>query len=521
MRLHDYFDFSAREYPDTAFAVLGDRTMSYREASGEVNRLANALIGAGLKPGDRIAMLSKNSIEYALMYYAASKAGVAPVPMNYRLAPPEWTYIINDAQAKLVITSAAYTEAVDGLKGDLKTAKQFICLGGAAPAGWQEYGSFVEGQPLTPPDRHVGLDDDAYQMYTSGTTGQPKGAVLTHGAVSAQLTQVEPIAQARPGERFLIVAPLYHAAAAVTAFSAVKWGSTLYIQEDFNPVEVVRALAEERIGIALLVPAMIQALLVYVPDVASRSYGDLRRIIYGASPIAEQTLRRAAEGFKCGFAQAYGMTETTAVLTALLSEHHEIALRDRPELLLSAGRAIVGVDLRIVDEDDVQVEPGGFGEITARGPNIMRCYWNLADESAEALRGGWMHTGDAGYMDAEGFLFVQDRVKDMIVSGGENVYPRNIEDALFKHPAIADVAVIGVPDKQWGETVKAIVVLKDGQQATDEEVMSFCKDKLGGFQRPRSVDFIAELPRNASGKVLKKELRAPYWAGEKRRVAGS
>jgi fatty-acyl-CoA synthase len=283
----------------------------------------------------------------------------------------------------------------------------------------------------------------------------------------------------------------------------------------------VRALDEERIVCALLVPAMIQATLVFVPDVASRKYEHLRQIIYGASPIAEQTLRRAAEVFKCGFAQAYGMTETTAALTALLPQHHEAALRDRPELVLSAGRALVGVDLRIVDEDDAPVPRGTLGEIVARGPNLMRGYWNLPDESAEAVRGGWMHTGDAGYLDADGFLFVQDRVKDMIVSGGENVYPRTIEEVLFKHPAVADVAVIGVPDKQWGETVKAVVVLKQGQQATAEELMDFCRDKLGGFQRPRSVDFIEALPRNASGKVLKKELRAPFWFGEKRRVAGA
>ncbi len=521
MRLHDYFDFSAREYPDTPFAVLGDRTFTYGEAQAEVHRLAHALIGAGLQAGDRIAMLSKNSIEYAVMYYAASKAGVVPVPMNYRLAPPEWTYIINDAGAKLVIASGAYVEAVEGFKGGLETAKTFINTSGLAPAGWCDYRSFIGGQPATAPDRTIRIEDDVYQMYTSGTTGQPKGAVLTHGAVSANLTQVEPIAQARPGERFLIVAPLYHAAAAVTTFSCVKSGGTLYIQEDFNPVEAVRAIDEERIVVALLVPAMIQAMLVFVPDAGSRKYEHLREIIYGASPISEQTLRRAVEVFKCDFAQAYGMTETTAVLTALLPEHHNTALRDQPELLLSAGRAIVGVDLRIVDEEDRAVAPGTLGEIVARGPNLMRCYWNLADESAEALRGGWSHTGDAGYLNNEGFLFVQDRVKDMIVSGGENVYPRSIEDVLFKHPAVADVAVIGVPDKQWGETVKAIVVLKDGRDATAADLMDFCRDKLGGFQRPRSVDFIQALPRNASGKVLKKELRAPFWAGEKRRVAGA
>jgi fatty-acyl-CoA synthase len=419
------------------------------------------------------------------------------------------------------MASGAYIAAVEGFKRDLQTAKTFINIGGDAPAGWRDYQSFIDGQPTTPPERTIRLEDDAYQMYTSGTTGRPKGAVLTHGALSAHLAQVEPIAVLSPGERFLVVAPLYHAAAVITMFACVKWGGTLYIQEDFNPFEVVRALDEEHVVGALLVPAMIQAMLVFVPDVAARKYEHLREIIYGASPIAEQTLRRAIEVFRCDFAQAYGMTETTAVLTALLPEHHKMALRGRPELLLSAGRPLAGIQLRVVDEHDQPVPPGTLGEIVARGPNVMRCYWNSADASAEALRGGWMHTGDAGYLDSEGFLFVQDRVKDMIVSGGENIYPRTIEEVLFKHPAVADVAVIGVPDKQWGETVKAIVVLKKGQQATAADLMEFCRDKLGGFQRPRSIDFVQTLPRSASGKVLKKELRAPFWAGEKRRVAGA
>jgi fatty-acyl-CoA synthase len=265
---------------------------------------------------------------------------------------------------------------------------------------------------------------------------------------------------------------------------------------------------------------MIQALLVFVPDVAKRKYKDLRQITYGASPIAEETLRKAMDVFKCGFAQAYGMTETTAVLTYLFPDDHRRAVREEPGLLLSAGRPVVGTELRVVDDDDRRVPAGEIGEIIARGPQLMRCYWNRPDETGQALRGGWMHTGDAGTMDAEGYIYIQDRVKDMIVSGGENVYPRVVEDVLFQHPAVADAAVIGVPDEQWGETVKAVVVLKEGASATEEEIMDFCRGRLGGFERPRSVDFVPVLPRNPSGKVLKRELREPYWKGHSRRVAG-
>jgi fatty-acyl-CoA synthase len=265
---------------------------------------------------------------------------------------------------------------------------------------------------------------------------------------------------------------------------------------------------------------MIQALLVMVPDVMERSYENLRMVVYGASPIAEQTLRKAMEVFGCDFAQGYGMTETTAVLSFLTPDDHRKAMSERQELLLSAGRPILGTDIRIVDDDDKPVRVGEIGEIIARGPQLMRGYRNLADESAEALKGGWMHTGDAGTVDEDGFIFIQDRVKDMIVSGGENVYPRIVEDVLFQHPAVADAAVIGVPDQQWGETVKAIVVLKKGESATADEIIEFSKGRLGGFERPRSVDFINELPRNPSGKVLKRQLREPYWKGHTRRVAG-
>ncbi len=522
MRLHDFLDYRAREHADEEFAVQGDRRISYRQALAETNRLANALVAAGLEPGDRIAILSKNSIEYVLLYYACSKAGVAPVPLNYRLAASEWEYIVNDSGAKLVVAAEEFVGAIDGMRGALKSVDRYVAINAGSPEGWTAYLDLIANQPEHAPARasEITAEHDVYQMYTSGTTGHPKGAVLTHSALSAQLQQVTMMLTMSPGERGLIVVPMYHAAGAVSSFVTVYWGSCLYIQADFNPPEVVRALDEERVATSTLVPAMIQALLVYVPDVAKRQYKDLRQITYGASPIAEETLRRAMDVFKCGFAQGYGMTETTAVLTHLFPADHKRAVREQPGLLLSAGRPVVGTELRVVDDDDRPVPNGTIGEIIARGPQLMRGYWNLADESAEALRGGWMHTGDAGTMDDEGYIFIQDRVKDMIVSGGENVYPRSVEDVLFQHPAIADVAVIGVPDEQWGETVKAIVVLKQGTAATAEELIEHCRGKLGGFERPRSVDFVAELPRNPSGKVIKRQLREPFWAGHKRRVAG-
>jgi acyl-CoA synthetase (AMP-forming)/AMP-acid ligase II len=520
MRLHDYLDFQARETRDTLFAVFGGHRVSYGDAATEVNRIAHALVGSDLHVGDRIAILAKNCIEYVLLYYGASKAGVVPVPLNYRLAPPEWTYIIQDAGAKLLIAKGEYVRAIDAIRDQLPTVRHCVAIGATVP-GWEDFASWLMQGANAPFDRHVSEDDDLYQMYTSGTTGRPKGAVLTHRAVSGNLSQLAPVMALGVGEPLLLVMPIYHAGAAVTCFNCVAWGGTMVIHEDFQPAAVVRALSEEGIAVATLVPAMIQACLVTVPDVAERRYDRLRLIVYGASPIAEQTLRRALDVFRCDFAQAYGMTEATAVLTYLLPPDHQRALREHPKLLLSAGRAILGTELRVVDDQDNPVPPGVVGEIIGRGPQLMRGYWNLPDASHEALRGGWLHTGDAGMLDEHGYIFIQDRVKDMIVSGGENIYPREIEDVLFQHPAVADAAVIGIPDDKWGESVLGVVVLRPLAQATENEIIDFCRGKLGGYKRPRRIEFVPELPRNPSGKVLKRQLREPYWAGRNRRVAGS
>jgi acyl-CoA synthetase (AMP-forming)/AMP-acid ligase II len=485
-----------------------------------VHRLANALLVCGLARGDRIAVLAKNGIDYALTYLAASKSGVVPVPLNYRLAPPEWRYIVNDARARLLIARGEYAAAIEPVRSELETVERCIALEAPdAPRGWDDFEAFVGAASAAAPGVHVEPGDDVYQMYTSGTTGRPKGAVLTQGAVTAQLAQASFALGSAAGERSLIVAPMYHAAAALMTFSTIWYGGSLFIQADFHPAAAVQAMSEQRIGRALLVPAMIQACLVMVPDVAQRDYPELRYIVYGASPISEATLRRAIEVFRCDFLQGYGMTETTAAVTYLLPADHHRALHGEPDLLLSAGRAMVGTEVRVVDADDRPLPPGAVGEVVARGPQLMRGYWNLPEASAEALRGGWMHTGDAGRMDERGYLYISDRVKDMIVSGGENVYPREVEEVLFQHPAVADVAVIGIPDEKWGEAVKAIVVLREGARAEAAEIVEFCRGRLAGYKRPQSVDFVPLLPRNPSGKVLKRELREPYWQGHSRRVS--
>jgi fatty-acyl-CoA synthase len=391
----------------------------------------------------------------------------------------------------------------EDLRGSVRHA---VAEGGAA--GWEPLEPWLTEGPATPPDVAVDAADPLYQMYTSGTTGAPKGAVLSHAAVTANIVQVGLAHPVAAGERGLVALPMFHAAVIPTTFAVLGRGGSLVIHEAFDPERVVRALEQDRIAVATLVPAMLSACL---DAAAGRRFPQLRSIHYGAAPIAEGTLRGAVEAFGCSFVQSYGMTEAAQAVSFLSAADHERALASRPQLLLSAGRSAVGTALRI----------GEAGEILVRGPQLMSGYWRREEATAQALRDGWLHTGDAGRIDEEGYLFVEDRIKDMIVSGGENVYPRTVEEVLVAHPAVAEAAVIGVPDERWGETVKAVVVLRPDAVCGEAALLDFCRPRLGGFERPRSVDFVDVLPRTATGKVLKRVLREPYWAGRPRRVSGA
>jgi fatty-acyl-CoA synthase len=519
MRLHDFLDYQARDYPDVDFAIYGEKVMSYEDARRLSNQIGNALIEIGLEKGDRVAYLSKNSIEYPALLFGCSRAGVAPVPLNYRLAPLELKYIINDSEAKALIVSPEYVDDMNSVRDQFDTVKHFIVADHNPAEGFEAFYPWVKSSPETEPQREVTPDDDLYQMYTSGTTGNPKGAVLLHRAVTTQIHQFQYRRPREIGERNLIVAPMYHAAAAITTLATVAAVGTLVIKEAFDPVDVIEELSKGNIVHVTLVPAMIQACLVNVPDAAERSYDSLKTISYGASPIAEETLRNAMDVFQCEFWQGYGMTETTAVLAQLSHDDHLKALDGNPHILLAAGRAVLGTQIKIVDDDDNEVPPGTVGEICGRGPQIMSGYWNLDEATEKALKGGWMHTGDAGRVDEEGYIYIEDRVKDMIISGGENVYPREIENCIFQHQAIADCGVIGIPSEKWGETIHAVIVLKKDATLELEEIIEFCRERIAHFKCPKTVEFIDELPRNPSGKVLKKDLRKKHWGDQARGVS--
>jgi acyl-CoA synthetase (AMP-forming)/AMP-acid ligase II len=502
--LHDGFDFFASTREHLCFAVDGERSISYGDARREANRFAHAMRRAGLAPGDRLAYIGANSIEHALLYYAASKVGVVPVPLNPRLTTGEIAFVLADSGARAIV---ADDEVAARLPNDLACR---VAIGASVPDGWVPFDEWIAVQPDTDPAHRGRPSDVLYQMYTSGTTGRPKGVLLTQRSVLTNCAQVSAGLGygIDSGDRWLIVAPLFHAAAVITAFNCVIGGGCLVIHRGFDAAAVVASLAHERISLTTLVPSMIHACLTTVPDVAAHDYGSLRAIAYGGSSIAEPTLRRAIEVFGCDFYQGFGQTESSAGLTYLTEIDHRLALDGRPELLASCGRALPGTEIRIVDPFGETLPTGEVGEVVARGPQLMDGYWNQPDETARVLRDGWLWTGDAGSLDDAGYLTIRDRIRDMVVTGGENVYPREVEGVLAMHPDVLDVAVIGLPDERWGEAVHALVVVEPGTALDEASLETHCRAHLAGFKVPRRFEVVASLPRNASGKVLKAELRA-------------
>ncbi len=518
--LHEIFDWQAMVAPEQEVGRdAHGRVLDRRTLVEEANRFAHALIASGVEVGDRVAIVAKNTLDYLIWALGTSKAGAALVPLNFRLTAAELVQLINDAQAKVVVARGEMVDALEPARGELKALAHAVAVEADARRGWIGYEDWIAGQPTAPPDLELMPEADAIQLYTSGTTGLPKGAVLSHSSVAIQFHQLTFCGTAAPDARMLIVLPMFHVAGLFGSLYTLAAGGTLYIMEDFVPAEVVRVLDEEDITFGFLAPAMIQSLMVVVPGVAERAFANLRTLIYGASAITVETLTHAMEVFGCDFAQGFGQTEAGGGLSFLTPSDHRRALSDdRPELLRSCGRALIGTRLKIVDDAGIELAQGSSGEIMAKGPQMMVRYWGLPEKTEAAFTDGWLHTGDVGYLDDEGYLYIQDRLKDMIVSGGENVYPAEVEQALFTHPAVAEVAVIGIPNDQWGEAVHAVVVLRPGATASAEDIIEHTRKHVAGFKRPRSVEFVDALPRNASMKVLKRDLRTPHWAGRDRRV---
>ena len=435
--------------------------------------------------------------------------------INWRLTPAEIAYTINDARAKVLFVGADFLETIAELKESLTTVTQIVAIG--KRSGWQSYDSWL-GLPSAPDPLHPVQDQDiCLQLYTSGTTGVPKGVLITNANLFSLLGNVQANWQFDPSSINLVCMPLFHIAGCEWALAGMKAGATSVLVHDFNPEQMLDLMQIERITNALFVPAML-GFMTRISGAEDRRFPTLRSIVYGASPITNETLLAAMRVFKCDFVQLYGMTETTGAITELAASDHD-PIGPRARLLRSAGRPFPWVELRIVSARECDCAIGEVGELWTRSPQNMQGYWNKPDETRATITAdGWLKTGDAGYRDENGYVFLTDRVKDMIVSGGENIYPAEIENVLADHPAIDEVAVIGVPDEKWGETVKAIVVQKTTRQVSAAEIIAYGKAHLAGYKCPTSIDFVDSLPRNPSGKVLKKNLRAPYWAQMGRRI---
>jgi acyl-CoA synthetase (AMP-forming)/AMP-acid ligase II len=492
----------ARRFPDRTCVREGARALSFQEVDDRADRLAAGLHERGVGPGDRVAILAFNELEYLEIQVGVQRARAILVPLNYRLSVPELAHIIAKCGASVLI----YGPGLAGVARELDVAL-LIRLG---PEGDGEpYDSLLESNPGPSDQRdqsdREGLDPAAPVniLYTSGTTGRPKeGAVLTNLGFFAREAALALDIQARPGSVFLQTLPMFHIAAN-TAYSFTFSGSTIVLLKEFSVEGVVEALHAHAVTHVLLVPTTINVIN-HHPGIDEEHFRDLEMVIYGASPIAPEVLRRALTVFGCGFFQLYGMTETCAC-SILRPDAHDPELR--AGLLASAGTDAITFETLVVDADDRPCPVGTVGEIVTRGPAVMTGYWEDPEESAAALRGGWMHTGDLGYRSGDGYLYVTDRLKDMIITGGENVYPREIEDVLYAHDAVREAAVIGVPDEEWGERVHAIVVRDPGGTISEADLIAFCRLHLARYKCPKSVEFADTLPKNATGKILKKELR--------------
>jgi long-chain acyl-CoA synthetase len=504
--------------PNGLATVYGDRRRSWREIGERVARLAAGLRALGAAPGDRVAILSLNSDRYLELYLATAWAGTVVVPLNIRWSPLENEDAMRDCRAGVLVVDKAFAPTGAALAKAVPGLTLVYADDGEVPAGMESYEALLaRSAPM--PDAMRTAADLAGIFYTGGTTGRSKGVMLSHGNLMANSLNALGEGMFPASTVYLHAAPMFHLANGAAMYSLLLSGGSNVIIQSFTPEGVMAAVENEHVTDVLLVPTMIQ-MLVDHPALASRNVSSLKNVIYGASPISEAVLDRATRALpKAQFTQAYGMTELSPIATLLHWNEHIGDGRAKGRHR-AAGRATLGCEVRIVDSDDKPVPYGTVGEIVVRGDNVMMGYWERPEETARAVIDGWMHTGDGGYMDEHGFVFVVDRVKDMIISGGENVYSVEVENALAQHPSVAQCAVIGIPDERWGERVHAVVVARAGAEASAAELIEFCKTLIAGYKCPRSVEISANpLPLSGAGKILKRELRKPFWENRERRVS--
>lgn len=516
MNSTDFLDIGNAICPDRDLIVFEGKRWSYARAYDRVNRLAKGLRDLGVQKGDRIGMLQVNCNQYVEVYFASAKVGAIFVPLNFRAKVEELSYVIDNASVKIIFVGQRYLQMIDGILSQSTTVKHVICLEGIEEKGIS-YEDLMNSPPLEDITEEIEDEDITVLMYTSGTTGRPKGVPLRHsGFVSYVLENVEP---ANPDieEKNLLASPFYHVAGMQAMLAAVYGGRTLVLMPQFKTEEWMRLVQEERVTRTMLVPTMLKWIIDH-PDFKGYDLTSLKVITYGAAPMPFEVIKKAIEEMPwVRFIKAFGQTETASTITVLGPEDHildgteEVQKKKLNRLASSIGRPLPDVEIKIVDAEEKILPPYQTGEIMARGPRVMTGYWGDEKKTKRVkTEDGWLYTGDRGWQDEDRYIYLAGRGDDLIIRGGENISPEEVEKALCSFPKIEEAACIGVPDPEWGQEPRAIVVLKKGESATEEDILKFCKDKLAGFKRPKSFVFIDRLPRNHMGKLLRKELREKY-----------
>jgi len=506
--MRDLVERNERYHADQDFLIFGERRLSFRQYARRARKLASALVQGGLRHQDRVAILAMNCPEYLEVYGVAEVSGLIVSPVNFRLAAPEVAYIVRDAAPRVLFFESQYAEMIAGLRGQLGGVERYICIGDAVPEWAEAYEEVLADGDEAGPAMSPAPDDLLCIMYTSGTTGRPKGAMIPHRAFVALSEAWAHELAADVGDRVLLAMPLFHIGARSQGGAVTARGGAIVLHRAFEPEAILGTIAEHRITQVHLAPTMMQAVL-NVPDHHKHDTSSLKTINYAAAPMPVTVLRQALARFGPILINGYGQTEGSG--TVLAKHYHRPDGDERDKRRLSSiGQPQPATLLRIVDANDVEVPVGVIGEICLKSAQNMIGYWNNSVASIETLRGGWLHTGDMGYRDEDGFVYLADRKKDVIISGGENIYSREVEEALMAHEAVVDAAVIGVPDSYWGEAVKAVVVLKPGKRVEASDLIAHCKRVIASYKCPKDVQFVDQLPRLPSGKISKVTLREQY-----------
>ena len=498
-------------YPDSEAFVYKAERVSFKAFNERVNRLIHGLNALGIEKGDIIGILSWNQLEYPEVFGAAMKGGFVLAHYNPRLHAEELVHVIHDSEPRVMFLGPELVETIDGILKQLPKTEYFLSFGNAR-GQIKAYKGMVEGQPIEEPEARVTEEDPLTIFYTSGTTGMPRGAIYKHRQKMENTCMKALDIGVEFGNRHLVVLPMFHIGGDSHIWPFfLKGGCNVIMPVPFDLADALKTIQEERITDIHIVPTQLVALL-NLPDINKYDHQCLKRIWYAASPMPTEILKQGLSVFGSKFIQGYGLTESGPDVTVLSKENHHFPEEstDAQSVLASCGRPCVGVHVRIVDDDGRDVEVGKIGEIVVQSKRIMTEYYHRPEETKETIRDGWLYTGDLGYYDEKGYIYIADRKKDMIISGGENVYPIEVENVLYRHPAVKEVAVIGVPDPYWIERVHALVVLKENAQTSEEDIIDFCKEHIAKYKSPKTVEFVDDLPKNPQGKILKREIRSKY-----------